>query len=291
MGAAPITISLYESRYGSQRLYGQNLIDDGPAIDPCSIRTESAAFLMLNRMAESLSYMPRTEASALNPWAGYYWINKNILACAESLLLLWGRYHFSYAERGRRFAAMAKGQVGLMDNDDVVLSELVARATEFKLRPRQDLYPESLDIAWREVVLICDSVFRHVAGQAFELSFADYSEFPQRFLEHATSTFRILPPLRRGALTLLKLYKCLRVGRLPRALLSPYGLSSAVYAVVPLMFVSWAAGDETLPEFLAETRKWLTRVCSLEAPSSDFSGEWDALRRQVLWAWKNFCYL
>jgi len=33
------------------------------------------------------------------------WINKLVLACAEALLLSWGEYHYTYAERGRRFAA------------------------------------------------------------------------------------------------------------------------------------------------------------------------------------------
>lgn len=291
MGVAPITISLYESRYGSQVLYGQDILKPGPAIEPRDIQTDSAAYLMLNRMAESLAYTTGFEDRAVDPWAAYYWVNKVLLACAESLLLLWGEYHFSYAERGRRFAAMAEDHLEFMGGDSVALAELVVRATEFKLRPRLSLYPEPLDTAWRKAVSVCDRVFRYVAGHAFALGFFQYREFPQQFLQRATSAYRTLPPLRRGALKLLSLYKCLRVGRLPRILLYPYGISSAVYAVVPLIFVSWSSGDETLRELLAEIRRRLTTVCRMEAPKSDSCDEWDSLRQQVLWAWKNFCYL
>jgi hypothetical protein len=291
MGAAPITISLYESRYGSRILYGQNLIDAGPAVDPRDIRMDSAAFLMLNRMAESLSYMSRVESQVVDPWEGYYWVNKTLLACAESLLLLWGDYHFSYAERGRRFAAKARGTLEFMGEDQTTLAGLVARATEFKLRPRLSLYPESLDETWRRVVPICDKVFRHVTSQAFDLGFVHYTELPGRFLQRAASDYRALPLHRRGALKLLSLYKCLRVGHLSRALLSPYGISLAVYGIVPLMFVSWAAEGDTLADLLTEIRRRLTPVCRKEAPASDPSIEWDTLRQQVLWAWKNFCYL
>jgi hypothetical protein len=56
-GPAPITISLYESRYGSRTLYGEDIAQAGPAIDPCRIRLDSGVFLLLNRMAESLCYM------------------------------------------------------------------------------------------------------------------------------------------------------------------------------------------------------------------------------------------
>jgi hypothetical protein len=288
-GAAPATISLYESRYGSQVLYGQDIIDEGPAIDPRDVQTESAALLMFNRMAESLSYMSPVETSRWDRWTVYYWINKTILACAESLLLLWGNYDVSYEERGRRFAGMAEDHLNFLE-EEVILCDLVARATEFKLRPRLTLYAEPVDVAWRRVIPICDSIFRHVVTEAFDFSFSHYSEFPERFLRHATDTHRSFPPLHRGALTLLDLYKSLRVRRLPRAFWSPFRISSAVYAVVPLMFVGWAASGETLSALLAEVRRRLKTVCRMEAPVSDPCIEWDTLRQQVFWAWKNFCY-
>jgi hypothetical protein len=290
MGPAPITISLYESRYGSQTLYGQDIVEPSPRIDPCDIRNESGAFLVLNRMAESLSYMSQAESYVGEPLVTYYWINKTILSCAESLLLLWSQYHFSYAERGRRFAAMAEDHLDFMGEERAVLSELVARATEFKLRPRLDLYAESVHAAWLRLIPICDGVFRHVAMRTFDLGFVHYSEFPQRFLQRATDAYRTLPPFHRGALVLLNLYKSLRVGRLPRALLSPFAISQTVYAVVPLIFVSWAAGDDTLRELLPEVRRHLATVCRIEEPVSNLRMEWDALRQQVLWAWMNYCY-
>jgi hypothetical protein len=91
-------------------------------------------------------------------------------------------------------------------------------------------------------------------------------------------------------ITLLNLYKCVRVGRLPPALLSPFAISSAVYAVVPLMFVSWETRGERRSTLLVAIRRHLKTVCRLEAPAPDVQMEWSALRQEVSWAWNNFCY-
>ena len=290
VGPAPITISIYESRYGSRTLYGQDLVASGPAIDPRDIQAESAAILMLNRMAESLSYMPWVESQAEDPWTAKHWINKTVLACAESLLLLCGRYHFSYAERGRRFATMAKEDLEFLGDGGRALSDMVAQATEFKLRPAPHLYPEPVTVAWKKVVPICEAVFRRVAMQALAIDIVNYSEFPQQFLRRATDAYHTLPHLHRGMITLLNLYKCVRVGRLPPALLSPFAISSAVYAVVPLMFVSWETRGERRSTLLVAIRRHLETVCRLEAPAPDVQMEWSALRQEVSWAWNNFCY-
>ena len=298
MGPLPITIALYESRYGSQTLYGQDLIHSGPTVDPCQIRLESGIWLVLNRMAESLHYMPGAGAQH-DELEVIHWVNKTVLACAESLLLLWGQYHFSYRERGRRFAALAHQRLVFMPDETRMLTDLVARATEFKLRPRRDLYPHTVQEAWLEVVPICDRVFRHLVEQVLGFSVDDYAGFPEQFLQHTSPASGSLSPLHLVTLKLLDLYRYLRSRRLPRGLLLPYGVPRVVYAVVPLMFTGWAGdpplgGTEYLEErlggTLSQVRRWLNVICSLEPSVSDPRKEWDALRKQVFWAWKNFCH-
>jgi len=301
MGPAPITIALYESRYGSQTLYGQDIVNSGPVVDPCQIELESGIRLLLNRMAESLYYMPRASDSTHDEMEVLHWANKTVLACAESLLLLWGQYHFLYKERGRRFAALANDRLVFMHSQGSILAELVARATEFKLRPRRNLYlhtdgvgrtgsPATVQEAWLEVVPVCDSVFRHLVEQVLGFSVKDYAGFPEQFLQHESAASRSLSPLHLVMLKSLDAYKYLRTGRLPRGLLLPYGVPRVVYAVVPLVFTGWASNAQRLANMLSQVRQCLGTICPLEPPDSDSWTEWDALRRHMLWAWQNFCY-
>jgi hypothetical protein len=290
MGPAPITISLYESRYGSRTLYGQDVINSGPTVDPRQIQLESGIRLVLNRMAESLYYMPGASDITHDELEVLYWVNKTILACAESLLLLWGQYHFSYKERGRRFAAMASDRLVFMHGQGVILSDLVSRATEFKLRPRHGLYPDTARETWLQVVPICGAVFRYLIEQVLGFPLENYAQFPEKYLQHESTAARSLAPLHLLTLKSLDLYKYLRSGRSPRGLLLPYGVAKVVYAVVPLIFEGWASSGEALRIMLSEARRWLTLIDPLESPRSDSWQEWDALRKHVLWAWNNFCY-
>jgi hypothetical protein len=289
MGPAPITISLYESRYGSRTLYGHDVISDNPPIDPGQILPMDVIRLVLNRMAESLYYMPGTTEATHDELETYYWVNKTILACAESLLLLWGQYHFSYEERGRRFASLANTLLDFMPDQAEELTKLIALATEFKLRPSLKLLPESVRETWLQTVSICEPVFRLLTEEFLGFSFNQFAEFPEQFIQYHISSSKFISPPLFLATKLLQIYKYLRRRRLPRGILLPYYPSQVVYAVVPLIFVGWA-NNKTLPRMLSEARRWLKEICPLEPPLSDSRNEWDVLRRHTLWAWKNFCY-
>jgi len=289
-GPASLSISLYETRYGSHILYGEDIVGSGPAIDPAEIHPYSGYQLLLNRMAESLYYMPDSAAKNRDTLEIFYWITKMMLASAESLLLLWKRYHFSYRERGRRFASMAKERLDFMGDKGSALSDHVARATEFKLRPRRGLYVDSVEDSWMQVLSICDSVFRHLTEQILGFPLQKYVEFPERFLQYATHTADAYPRHQFLALKLLDVYKYLRKHLRPRGLFSRYQTSRAVYAVVPLMFVSWATEETDLPILLEEVRNRMEKIGPLDPPKNDLLRERDLLRQRLLWAWKNFCY-
>lgn len=291
MGAAPVTISLYESRYGSQTLFGKDVITTARAIHPEDIQTESAVYLLMNRMAESLLYMDGRNTPVNDLWKEYYWIGKTVLACAESLLLIWGNYHFSYAERGRRFLTSANSRLNFMGSDGETLCGLVARATEFKLRPRLDLYAEPVSVAWRKVIPICEKTFRYVAEKAFEFHFQNDVEFPTLYLRRITDSSRKTPLPQQGAVALLNIYKCLRARQLLQAVRSTLPIASRVYAVVPLMYASRMVEGDDLSLLLVEIRKWLEKVTRLEKPDPDPLVEREILQHKVIWAWKNFCYL
>ncbi len=290
MGPVATSIFLYESRYGSQTLYGPDIIRSSPDIDPCQISLANATKLVLNRMAESLYYMPKANNATLDDLEIFRWINKTILACAESLLLLRGQYHYSYEERGRRFAAMTNERLSFMGDQGATLSSLVAQATEFKLRPRYGLYQDTASETWQQVIPICDAVFRHLTEQILGFSYSHYVEFPEQYLRHAADSFKSFSPLHFGSLKLLDIYKYLHKRRLPRGVLLPFNVSQTVYATVPLLFSSWASSSEALPSILEKARQCLALVCWLEQSKPDHWSEWNALRQRMLWAWKTFCY-
>ncbi len=284
------TIALFESRYGSRTIYGENFIDSSPPIDASQILLGSGIRLVLNRMAESLYYIPKANDSELDNLQSYYWVSKTILACAESLLLLWGQYHYSYEERKNRFVAMAPDRLTFMNDQLTVLSALVERATEFKLCPKYGLYHDSVRETWLQVIPVCSSVFRYLTHQILGLSFSDYVEFPEQFIQHATDNFKSLSPLSFWSLKLLEVYRYLRAYRLPRGVLLPYTALKVVYAITPLVFVGWASQVEELPTMLREARRWLQLISPLELPEPDPWNEWNALRQRLLWAWRVFCY-
>ena len=76
MGPRSITIALYEARYGSHTLYGQDVIHSSPAVDPGQISLTSGIRLLLNRMAESLYYVPSATDAAHDELESFFWVNK-----------------------------------------------------------------------------------------------------------------------------------------------------------------------------------------------------------------------
>lgn len=291
MGPAPPTISLYESRYGSRTLYGEDIVGAGPVIDPRQIVPVSAIILVLNRMAESLYYLPPAQKAGADHLETYYWVNKMILACAEALLLLWAQFHYSYAERGRRFAAAPECGLAFLGPQGDTLRHLVAQATEFKLRPRCSLHERPIRETWMQLIPICGAVLRHLTEQMLGFRFECYAEYPEQFLRYAAEATGSLSRLQVAALKLLDVYKHVRRHRLPRSLLMPFRASSLVFAVVPLVFVGWACSGEAQAALVTQARHQLGRIDRLKSPKSEPQDEWEALRHHTLWAWKNFCYL
>ena len=290
IGQAPITISLYETRYGSQILYGRDLLHTGPVIDAGQISLSSGIRLVLNRMAESVSYLPRSDMNTQAEWQSIYWINKLILACVESLLLAWGRYHYSYKERGLRFSILAKERLGFMGEEGKILSRLAEQATEFKLRPARDLYPESLQSTCFQVVSICDKVFRHLTSLEWGFTIDDdYTSFSEQYLQHEVKKLKS-PTYQRVIYKLLDIYKYVRRGRLPLNLKSPNTTNQVIYSVVPLLFSGWNKSDATLAPMLDGVRHQMVKIYPIGPPASNSRDELRHLSEHMFLLWKNFCF-
>ncbi len=289
-GPAAVTIALYEIRYGSQILYGQDILNTAPEIEAGKIPLSSAIHLLLNRMAESLNYLPNHGEVNQDELKTIYWINKLILACVESLLLSWKQYHFLYKERGQRFSSLAGERLGFMGNNGRVLISLADLATEFKLRPDRRRYPLALQDLSSQVVSIYERVFRHLMSQelGFEINH-EYTDYSARYLRHEGAKFR--PFSYQFVFSkMLDIYKFMRKGRFPRNLFSLNTTNHVVYSVVPQLFTSYTDFDSTLPGVISDVRHQMMKVSGLKPPAACFREEWCNLRNHMFVLWKNFCY-
>jgi len=299
LGRAAPTIHMYEIKAGGQTIYGPDLLRQGEILDPRRIPPRAGIRLLFNRLIEALPYFPAADPDPPpDPGETIRWLNKLILACAESLLLLWGEYHFSYAERGRRFSALSARYLATLPPGAAGLPALVERATEFKLRPAWDLYPADDEALWPPVLAAADAVFRHLMAQELEITFDTYAEFPAQFLHHphvqaAYNLYR-LPPLPAPLdQKLVNAIKYLRRHRLPPRGYWTHPLVTAnlvVFALIPLLALGWSAEEAALTTTNAEARRWLTLIGLRRPPRSDPQAEWQALYRDLRDAWVNFCY-
>ncbi len=286
LGKARPTIAMYELKAGGRTLYGRDMLALGPVLDPRTIPVRAGIRLLINRITETL---PRytTGETGPPPVDEVRWLNKLILAAAESLLLLWGEYHYSYAERGRRFARRAAADARWQT---VSLPQLAARATRFKLRPDLSLYPEERTRLWERVLRAVDAVFRHLMAEELGIAFDSYTRFPERFLSSPRvrreyNLYRLWPLPRPYDQKLVNALKYLRQRRLPPAGYWTHPTVTAnliVFAVAPVLLLG--PRETPLPAVHEAARRWLALLGYRGAP------EGEALRRYLLWAWRNFCY-
>jgi hypothetical protein len=290
-GKGTPSIYMYETKSGGRTIYGHDLLSQCPAIDPRDIPLRAGTTLVFNRMAEALDYLPCSTADGANSRPDVItWLNKVALACAEALLLSCGQYHYSYAERGRRFAAAAENSFALLIAQAPALPDLVCRATAFKLHADSSLYPNDLQPMWEQVFASSGVVFRYLMEEELGLAFGSYSEFPARFLAHPKvrrtyNPYRLPPfppPLDQKLIDGIRYLSRRRWP--PRGFFMPNTLYQVVYSLVPVLFYSCSLGDREVA--LEEVRRWLGQLEQLDPPSSDPQLEWNYLRKRLVCNWE-----
>ncbi len=282
-GIARPTIAMYELQHSGRTLYGEDWLHRGPAIDPSQLEPWVGLRLLLNRMAESLNRLPGKDKD----WNELRWINKTILSCAEALLILRRQYHYSYAERGRRFASLAPELAAVLERAPH-LPEWVSRATAFKLCPSRDLYAEPLPVLWDQVKQACDATLRYLSKEYLRVSFDNYADFPGQYLRAITrggaSSELALNHLRQNLWLGLKFLRNRRIPPVGLYAHLTYPAYQVVYSVVPLVFLE--SGEETC----AEASRWLDQVGGAERHKGDGQLDWNHVQRRTAEAWHDLCY-
>jgi len=139
----------YEAKFGSKRLLGdQRSLDEIPISSGADIDIREGFHLMFNRLAGlEIVFNPTLQESDVLEEQKRHLIFQSIkatLACGESLLLLCGKYHFSYAERRRRFLKESEGSLADFSSLNPHFKSDYAKATDFKLKPSFSMYADPI---------------------------------------------------------------------------------------------------------------------------------------------------
>jgi hypothetical protein len=141
----------YEAKFGSMLLFGDPRSLDAIRISGGEdINIREGFSLLFNRLAGlEIVANPVFHKNRLSEDEKRHLIFqsvKAILACGECLLLLYGKYHFSYKERCSRFAANSESRFAEFLTINPGFKEDYEKATRFKLKPCFDLYDNPRDI-------------------------------------------------------------------------------------------------------------------------------------------------
>jgi hypothetical protein len=291
----PPSIFWYEFVSAGKTIFGQDLINNSPAVNPDEIPLASGIMLILNRMAESLSHLPCSDQSQkFSRLENIIWINKTILAAADALLLSQKKYHFSYKERQNRFDTQVVPNLPEIFQQVPVMPEFVRRATQFKLHPDLDLYPADLTETWEVTALIADSVLKYLVKLEYGKGMDSYADFPGLYLgkNHRRQKQNNNDLVDFILFIVQKMVEALKFleqkSGLPAVNFTSYRSSQVVYALVPVIFFSCFSIEKAHSIGIART--WLSMLGKLEPAVENAQAEWNYLSRRLTDCWKIFCY-
>jgi hypothetical protein len=131
----PATQIYYDLKYGGRLLWGENALELIPQYKNGYVEPESGKTLLLNRLICAIeAFSENFEERAITADEAFFLVNqtgKVVSACVEALLIKKNKYHHSYRERQKIFASEFP--------DRIELQRLNERATEFKVRPSENV--------------------------------------------------------------------------------------------------------------------------------------------------------
>ena len=190
-GGSP-TLAAYDMKHGSKLLYGaQNPIDMAPEYQPADIPAFEGTWLLRNRAVGLLLANLYIHDGSVDERKKEYFgieLNKAVLAMGDALLIQYGKYHVSYAERARvlpRVLPVTKPVIGRIGN-------MYRQAVDYKLRPKGTAFSgDDPVVLWNEIgELYCELFLFYESerlGKPF-VNIMDYIEWagmqPSRGLKH-----------------------------------------------------------------------------------------------------------
>jgi hypothetical protein len=182
----PLRILYYDLKYGASVLWGKNVIEEIPEYRPEDIPLWEGAVLLFTRMMSLIYGYPLTKKG------DRFIIEqcvKGILGSCEALLILSKNYHYSFAERNRRFREVYLERFPELYNAIPNLFDYYNKATRFKLSPDYSLFQnQNLKEFWMDVVDIFLKVFKYYFKTCYNTNSNDIERIMQAFLKGEKQT-------------------------------------------------------------------------------------------------------
>lgn len=141
----------YEAKFGSKLLFGDGrVLDSIPILAGNQLDIREGFSLLFNRLVGlEMVFDPNLVKSTPTQEQKRHLVFqsiKAILACGESLLLLYGKYHFSYKRRCEEFEEASEREFPEILQFSPNLKSDYVLATRFKLRPSFDMYNDPVKL-------------------------------------------------------------------------------------------------------------------------------------------------
>ena len=284
----------YERGCGAKVVFGENILEKMPRIEPGDIPLWEGIRLMFNRMVESLKYFP---ADGQEQDESVYWINKIILACQDALLLSIKQYHYSYKTRNLKFRQVFPNHFGELSERLPKFLPLASRATDYKLGAGEEAHPEDLQQLWFDVAEICDTVFRFIINIDIGFTFDTYVEFQERYLRH--------PKVKRNYyLGMISSPILQNIGAAKRmitnesckfpspVLMMKYGTPwrHIIYSLIPLVYFGLSKQEKTTELYSEQARDTIALFKELKPRKQNTAEEWEYIKKQAYELWRTLCY-
>jgi len=294
------TIDNYELKYGSKQVYGSNFLEKMPRFKERDIPIWEGIRLILNRMTEATYHfsfyyqeggLPKNKVDEL-----FYWTNKIVLSCQDALLILAGKYHYSYRIRNRRFIKIFPRYFPEVYTETPELLNLTIKATSYKLNPERKIYVKDVIKFWFEVTRIVDIVFRYIIKKDMNISFNSYVEFQEKYLRHPNiykKYYRgISPnPIYQNFRSMIK--KFTLAHKLPNVSLLKYlniPWGHIIYSTIPLVYFAISQENLINPQYLSRSEKVIRLFGRRLPPTRDMYQKWYTIKNILYEEWRNICY-
>lgn len=281
-------IAMFDFKYGSKLIYGNDLLKLLPDIDPCDISLWEGIRLILNRIAESLEYLSyplEMDSRTL------YWVSKIIISCQDVLLLSRNRYNSSYRVRNSMFVDVAESFPDDLQSSIKKLVPLAIAATNYKLCPDNNIYKKSLKSIWFDVMDICNDIFRYIVNLDAGITFDTYIDFQKAYLENPKVEKKyysgyVHSPIFNNIILMFFNFYLLKLEMIKKINISWMHL---MFSTIPLIYFSISRNGAINRRYLDQARANLMFFKVLDKSKPNDLDEWNYLRHQLFIIWQNTC--
>lgn len=288
------SIANYDLKYGSRVAFGEDALQYIPDIKSEDIPIWEGIRLMFNRMAASLEYFPIIKQKREET---IYWINKVIIACQDALVLSEKQYHHSYATRNAILSELLPQYLNELNEKSPKLLPLAVKATNYKLAPGKNTYPEDLTGLWFDVAEVCNQVFKHVIKRDMDITFNSYIEFRDKYLKHSKIKGKyylgiISLPLFHNATNTIRMIKTGSYRFPSYELIKNPGIpwKHIIYSLIPMVYFGVSRHGRINEPVLEQVRKTISLFKRLAPNKKNRFEEWQYLKEQVSELWHTLCY-